>query len=208
MGAHRKREIATTSATVGLGRLSARHSGAANSLLHARVSQLTVSLTTVSHVVFVGLFRRLCFVTAGRCGSRGGESCPALGAPSVSSSTATCCAAMASTSTAGWQPSAAQTWRWRVPPKHGGKPPGRLASERTLRRQAQRDHAAAKAAARSGAGDGVADEPAASEADGDNARAGRQQPQVEPAASRSRRQPAAAGVEAAATGARAATPAG
>eukprot|EP00966_Prymnesium_polylepis_P323615 7379780-Prymnesium_polylepis.1 len=71
----------------------------------------------------------------------------------------------------------------QVPPKHGGETPGRSASERTLRRQGQRDRAAAKAAARSGAGDGAADEPAASEADGDKVHAERQQPQTEPAAS-------------------------
>ena len=84
------------------------------------------------------------------------------------------------------------------------EPPVRSASsERTLRRQQQRDRAAAKAAAVNAARDAAAKEPVASEANGVGQRAGRQQLQLEPTASDiggEKPQP-----EAAATGARADT---
>eukprot|EP00966_Prymnesium_polylepis_P047669 1104257-Prymnesium_polylepis.1 len=87
-------------------------------------------------------------------------------------------------------------------PKQKGEPPGRSGSERTLRRQQQRDRAAAKAAAMSGARGDAAEEPVASEANGDSQRAGRQQPQVKPAASEAggddpQPEPAATGARAA-----------
>ena len=57
------------------------------------------------------------------------------------------------------------------------EPPVRSASERTLRRQQQRDRAAAKAAAVTAARDAAAEEPVASEANGvGRQRAGRQRP--------------------------------